>query len=104
MSSRASSLPRFCDRSQSPDPPRPTSRASRQSRSETPNIPEDAEDRGSVMARGIDVDYVSANIEGASAIGHNRRSEVKVVQFSTIKLHSQWRPSINVLQSKLLGC
>ena len=45
------------------------------SRSETPNYLND--DGQSIIARGVDVDYINANVESVSTVGHNRRKEMQ---------------------------
>jgi len=70
--------PRHRDRSSSP-PERAISRLSRsvpsrQSRSGTPNLL-NTDDQQSVIACGVDVDYVNANVESVSTVGHNRRKD-----------------------------
>jgi hypothetical protein len=55
---------------------------SRQSRSATPTQHHhdgdyDDGDGQSVVARGVDVDYVCANAESVSTVGHQRRKEVQ---------------------------
>ena len=52
---------------------------SRQSRSATPNFEPDNVDAQSVIARGVDVDYVNANVESVSTVGHHRRKEKQAV-------------------------
>ncbi len=57
----------------------PHSRSSpnfRPSRSETPNQNAYFNDDEQSVARGVDVNYVSANVEGVSNVGHNRRKEM----------------------------
>jgi hypothetical protein len=48
----------------------------RPSRSATPNQNAYFNDDEQSVARGVDVNYVSANVEGASNVGHNRRKEM----------------------------
>lgn len=59
------------DRSISPD-----GRISRGSR-HSQTRPGTGGEEGSVLGRGIDIDYVNANIESVSVVGHNKRKEVK---------------------------
>ena len=77
ISPRASS--RHRDRSSSPPHERAASRNSRSvpSRPSRSGTPVDADDGQSVIARGTDVDYVNANVESVSTVGHHRRKEVQ---------------------------
>ena len=48
----------------------------RPSRSATPNQNAYFNDDEQSVARGVDVNYISANVEGVSNVGHNRRKEM----------------------------